>query len=181
MVCVQVIFDLLWWILKYRPALLGFLRCKFFLRGSEGGGLGTGEGVGGLPVVIMYISWCTFFRVLMPWWRPALLPWDILCSPGRIAWEGDEQTDRQTLRLLDRIGLRGQFGEKLFFVFWLEAYPINDQKISTSFNRSIKQSVKNRARGAGQAGLVNCIYTNMKLMFYWKFYLTLGPWAAGIT
>ena len=55
----------------------------------------------------MYISWCIFSfseywchcegqRVLMPSWRRALLPWDFPCSPGRIAWEGDTQTETQT-------------------------------------------------------------------------------------
>ena len=36
----------------------------------------------------------------------ALLPWKLLCSPGRIAWGGDKHTDRQTSRLLERMGLR---------------------------------------------------------------------------
>ena len=27
----------------------------------------------------------------MPRWETALLPWDLLCSPGRIAWGGDNK------------------------------------------------------------------------------------------
>ena len=26
----------------------------------------------------------------MPGWETALLPWDLLCTLGRIAWEGDK-------------------------------------------------------------------------------------------
>ena len=48
----------------------------------------------------------------MPKWEKALLPWDLLCSPGRIAWEGDIYTHTQTFQLLDQIGLVGQFSEK---------------------------------------------------------------------
>ena len=40
----------------------------------------------------------------MPRWEMALLPWDLLCSPGRIAWEGDKVSRGQTLRLLDQSG-----------------------------------------------------------------------------
>ena len=32
---------------------------------------------------------CKFFMVLMPRWETDLLLWDLLCSPGRITWEGD--------------------------------------------------------------------------------------------
>ena len=52
----------------------------------------------------------------MPWWKTAFLPWDLLCSPGRIAWEGDNKqqtTHGRTSRLLDRIGPVGQFGENI--------------------------------------------------------------------
>ena len=40
--------------------------------------------------------------------RLALLPWDLLCSPGRIAWGGDtiHTPYGRTSRLLERIGLR---------------------------------------------------------------------------
>ena len=46
-----------------------------------------------------------FVRVLMTRWETALLPWDLLCSPGRIAWEGDNKqsppwTDFATTRPL---------------------------------------------------------------------------------
>ena len=60
--------------------------------GLRGGGLGVGMGGGRLPVVMMVL----FFRVLMSRWETALLPWDRLCSPWRIAWEGDRQTHTQT-------------------------------------------------------------------------------------
>ena len=33
-----------------------------------------------------------FFRVLMPRWETALLPWDLLCTPGRFTWEVDNNT-----------------------------------------------------------------------------------------
>ena len=49
----------------------------------------------------------------MPRWETTLLPWDLFCSPGRIAWEGDIKTDTQTFRLLDRIGPVCQFGDNL--------------------------------------------------------------------
>ena len=35
-----------------------------------------------------------FFRVLIPRWETAFLPWDLLCSPGRIAWEGDNNNNK---------------------------------------------------------------------------------------
>ena len=43
----------------------------------------------------------------------ALLPWDLLCSPGRITWEGDniQTTHGRTSQLLDLIGPVGWFGE----------------------------------------------------------------------
>ena len=44
----------------------------------------------------------------MPRWETALLPWDLLCSPGRIAWEGDTQTDIATTRPKRP---KGRFGE----------------------------------------------------------------------
>ena len=51
------------------------------------GGGGTRGGIASCNDVhfLMY----SFFRVLMPRWVTALLLWDLLCSPGRIAWEGD--------------------------------------------------------------------------------------------
>ena len=55
----------------------------------------------------------TFFRVLMPRWETALLPWDLLCFPVRIAWEEDIYIHTQIFRLLDRIGPVGRFGEKV--------------------------------------------------------------------
>ena len=42
-----------------------------------------------------------FFRVLVTQWETALLPWDLLCSPGRIAWEGDKHGQKVTDRLSD--------------------------------------------------------------------------------
>ena len=45
-----------------------------------------GRGRGGrLPVVSMYIFYVNFFGVLIQLLETALLPWDFLCSPGRIA------------------------------------------------------------------------------------------------
>ena len=40
-----------------------------------------------MALVVMMVH---FFRVLMPQWETTLLPWDLLCSPGRMAWEGDK-------------------------------------------------------------------------------------------
>ena len=48
----------------------------------------------------------------MPRWETALLPWDLLCFPGTITWEGDIYIHTETSRLLDRMGPLGQFGEK---------------------------------------------------------------------
>ena len=48
--------------------------------------------------------------VLMPRWETALLPWDLLCSPGTIAWGGDGiATDIATTRPKRP---KGPFGEK---------------------------------------------------------------------
>ena len=54
-----------------------------------------------------------FVRVLMPRWETSLLPWDLLGSPRRIAWEGDNNKKKNewTLQLLDQIGLVGKCGE----------------------------------------------------------------------
>ena len=60
----------------------------------------------GLSVITLYTFYVHFFRVLMTLWETAFLPWDLLCFPGRIAWEGDNtqhtthnpQTDIATTR-----------------------------------------------------------------------------------
>ena len=36
----------------------------------------------------------------MPRWETALLPWDLLCSPGRIAWEGDRYINKDHQRMM---------------------------------------------------------------------------------
>ena len=62
---------------------------------KKGGGLGGGGGPGGRGGEhggggTASRNDVTFFRVLMPRWETALLPWVLLCSLGRFAWGGDK-------------------------------------------------------------------------------------------
>ena len=101
-----------------------------------------------LPVIMMHIFGCTFFRVLMPRWETAFLPWDLLCSPGRIVWEGDKVPSHgQTLRLLDRIGPVSRFGKNplAWVTSWDHLRPIMTPseivpKVPKTFLRTSKTS-----------------------------------------
>ena len=67
-----------------------------------------------------YAFYIQFFRVLMPQWETALLPWDLLCSPGTIAWGGDEiATDIATTRPKRP---KGRFGENIHIYIYIP-YP----------------------------------------------------------
>ena len=60
----------------------------------------------------MLIFYVHFFKALVTQWDTALLPWDLLCSPGRIAWEGDIYINIYTNLLTSRpIGPVGRFNE----------------------------------------------------------------------
>ena len=55
----------------------------------------------------------------------ALLPWDLLYSPERIAWEGDRQTltHKRTSRLLNQSVPRGD-SVKIYLILYLHGYYI---------------------------------------------------------
>ena len=92
----------------------------------------------------------------MPRWEMALLPWDLLCSPGRIAWEGDNTqhtTDRHRDYFFWGIDCRGDL---LISNLQNSKCGYLNNTIPTTFYKKKKMIERNRARASLAA--VPCLW-----------------------